>query len=63
MEQPIQLSFPLPRSLDTKIHLRLSTKAKAITLYITTVSAEDTGKPVPLGSFAYAHSCTYRSYV
>lgn len=49
-----QLSFPLPRSLDTKIHLRLSIKAKVILLYLTTVAAEDVGKPVPLGSFVYA---------
>ncbi|KAH7033378.1 uncharacterized protein B0I36DRAFT_321316 [Microdochium trichocladiopsis] len=49
-----QVSFALPRSLDTKIHLRLSIKAKVIVLYLTTVAAEDVGKPVPLGSFVYA---------
>lgn len=53
-EVEAQLSFPLPRSLDTKIHLRLHIKAKVILLYLTTVAAEDVGKPVPLGSFVYA---------
>ncbi|KXJ93252.1 hypothetical protein Micbo1qcDRAFT_174338 [Microdochium bolleyi] len=52
--EDLQLSFQLPRSLDTKIHLRLSIKAKVILLYLTTVAAEDEGKPVPLGSFVYA---------
>ncbi|RYP66106.1 hypothetical protein DL770_008876 [Monosporascus sp. CRB-9-2] len=53
-DQPIQLSFPLPRSLDTKIHLRLVVKSKAIMLFLTTVAADDVGKPVPMGSFVYA---------
>ena len=52
--QPIQLSFPLPRSLDTKVHLRLTIQAKAIMLFLTTVAADDVGKPVPVGSFVYA---------
>lgn len=50
----VQVAFPLPKSLDTKIHLRLSIKAKVIVVYLTTVSAEDVGKPVPLGSLVYA---------
>lgn len=53
-DEPIQLSFPLPRSLDTKIHLRLTIKSKAILLFLTTVSMDDVGKPVPMGSFVYA---------
>lgn len=63
-DQPIQLSFPLPRSLDTKIHLRLSIMSKAIMLFLTTVAMDDVGKPVPMGSFVYAlpdasHPFTY----
>lgn len=53
-DQSIQLSFPLPRSLDTKIHLRLTIKSKVITLFLTTVTADDVGKPIPMGSFVYA---------
>ncbi|KAI0119931.1 hypothetical protein GGR51DRAFT_553965 [Nemania sp. FL0031] len=50
----IQVSFPLPRSMDTKIHMRLATQAKAILLFVTTVAAEDSDKPAPMGSFVYA---------
>ncbi|KAI1117258.1 hypothetical protein F5Y14DRAFT_376637 [Nemania sp. NC0429] len=51
---PIQVSFPLPRGMDTKIHMRLTIQSKAILLFITTVAAEDLDKPAPMGSFVYA---------
>lgn len=54
MGEPIQLSLPLPRSLDTRIYIRLTVKAKAVTLFVTTASAEEAGAPTPLGSFVYA---------
>ncbi|KAK4138565.1 hypothetical protein BT67DRAFT_413035 [Trichocladium antarcticum] len=54
MEPPIQLSFPLPRSLDTRIYLNLTVKAKAIMLFLTSASAEEAAAPTPLGSFVYA---------
>ncbi|KAL2195070.1 hypothetical protein P885DRAFT_41479 [Corynascus similis CBS 632.67] len=54
MDAPIQLSFPLPRSLDTRIYLHLTVKAKAIVLFLTTASLEDAASPTPLGSFVYA---------
>ncbi|KAK4044858.1 hypothetical protein C8A01DRAFT_42467 [Parachaetomium inaequale] len=54
MDAPIQLSFALPRSLDTRIYLHLTVKAKAIMLFLTTASMEDAGSPTPLGSFVYA---------
>ena len=68
-QQPIQLSFPLPRSLDTKVHLRLTIQAKAITLFLTTVATDDVGNPVPIGSLVYSlpdvsyhqHSLPYTS--
>ncbi|KAI1391359.1 uncharacterized protein F4822DRAFT_183178 [Hypoxylon trugodes] len=50
----IQLSFPLPRSLDTKIHLRLTIKSKNITLFLTTRSADEENQPCSMGSFIYA---------
>ncbi|KAL2131331.1 hypothetical protein VTI74DRAFT_5255 [Chaetomium olivicolor] len=54
MEAPVQLSFPLPRSLDTRIYLHLTVKSKAILLFLTTASMEEAGSPTPLGSFVYA---------
>lgn len=52
--EAIQVSFPLPRGMDTKIHMRLTIQSKAILLFITTVAAEDLDKPAPMGSFVYA---------
>jgi len=54
MDGPIQLSLPLPRSLDTRIYLQLTIRAKSITLFVTTASSEEAGAPTPLGSFVYA---------
>ncbi|KAI8964886.1 hypothetical protein F5Y11DRAFT_345086 [Daldinia sp. FL1419] len=54
IDEPIQLSFPLPRSLDTKIHLRLTIKSRVITLFATTVAADEEDQAVPMGSFVYA---------
>ncbi|KAF5673461.1 hypothetical protein FHETE_3375 [Fusarium heterosporum] len=50
----IELSVPLPRSLDTRIYLRLSTKAKSIVLFLSTASQDELASPVSLGSFVYA---------
>lgn len=50
----IELSVPLPRSLDTRIYLRLSTKAKSIVLFTTTASQDELAAPVSMGSFVYA---------
>ncbi|KAI0805898.1 hypothetical protein GGR55DRAFT_653953 [Xylaria sp. FL0064] len=52
--EPIQVSFPLPRGMDTKIHMRLTIQSKAILVFVTTVAAEDSDKPAPMGSFVYA---------
>lgn len=49
-----QVSFPLPKSLDTRIHMRVITKSKVIMLYLTTVSAEDGSAAVPMGTMVYA---------
>ncbi|KAI2471908.1 hypothetical protein F4781DRAFT_385483 [Annulohypoxylon bovei var. microspora] len=54
INEPIQLSFPLPRSLDTKIHLRLTIKSKVILLFLTTVAADEQDNAAPIGSFVYA---------
>ena len=47
-------SFPLPKSLDTRVHMRLITKSKVLMVHLTTVSAEEAGNAVPLGSMVYA---------
>lgn len=54
MDAPIQLSFPLPRSLDTRVYLNLTVKSKAIMLFLTSASADEATAPTPLGSFVYA---------
>ncbi|RSL57163.1 hypothetical protein CEP54_008410 [Fusarium duplospermum] len=50
----IELSVPLPRSLDTRIYLRLSTKAKSVLLNLTTASQDELATPTSMGSFVYA---------
>ncbi|KAI1266708.1 hypothetical protein F5Y18DRAFT_416477 [Xylariaceae sp. FL1019] len=54
MATAVQLSFPLPYGMETKIHMRLKVQPKAILLFLTTVAAEDSGKPAPMGSFVYS---------
>ncbi|EGO61240.1 hypothetical protein NEUTE1DRAFT_144484 [Neurospora tetrasperma FGSC 2508] len=54
MDAPIQLSLPLPRSMDTRIYIQLTAKSKAVVLFLTTASAEEATSPTPLGSFVYA---------
>ncbi|KAK4215946.1 hypothetical protein QBC37DRAFT_113286 [Rhypophila decipiens] len=54
MTTPIELSIPLPRSVDTRIYMQLTIKSKAITLFLTTASAEEAGAPPPMGSLVYA---------
>ncbi|KAL7930611.1 hypothetical protein V8C35DRAFT_283367 [Trichoderma chlorosporum] len=50
----VQVSIPLPRSLDTRIFIRITTQARAILLSLTTVAQEDAAAPRPMGSFVYA---------
>lgn len=52
--ETVQLSLPLPRSIDTKVFLHLTVRAKSITLYLTTASQDEPSTPAPLGSFVYA---------
>ena len=54
MDQSMQLSLPLPRSVDTRIYIHLTVKARAIVLFLTTASAEEVGTLTPMGSFVYA---------
>lgn len=54
MSETVELSVALPRSLDTRIFVRITTQAKCIMLSLTTASAEEIGTPTPIGSFVYA---------
>ncbi|KAF4121817.1 hypothetical protein GMORB2_1657 [Geosmithia morbida] len=49
-----EVSIPLPRSLDTRIYIRLSTRTRAVVVCLTTASEDDHGAAVPMGSFVYA---------
>ncbi|TDZ21522.1 hypothetical protein C8034_v003644 [Colletotrichum sidae] len=49
-----QLSLPLPRSLDTRIHIHLTIKAKAVTLFLTSTTQDEPASTASLGSFVYA---------
>ncbi|XMA08610.1 hypothetical protein WAI453_001401 [Rhynchosporium graminicola] len=53
IEKPVQLSFPLPKAPDTRIHIKLSIQTTSILLFLTTAMNGDTST-VPLGSFVYA---------
>lgn len=50
----VELSIPLPQSLDTRIYIRLSTQTKAVMISLTTASADEGGSAKPMGSFVYA---------
>lgn len=54
MADTTELSIPLPRSLDTRIFIRLSTRTKALVLSLTTAAEDERGTAVPMGSFVYA---------
>ncbi|KAK3370132.1 hypothetical protein B0H63DRAFT_527880 [Podospora didyma] len=54
MDEPIQFSIPLPRSVDTRIYIHLTVKAKSIVVFLTTASGDEAGQPTPLGSFVFA---------
>jgi hypothetical protein len=52
--KPIELSFPLPKAPETKIHLQLTINATSLLLFLTTVDGGNTSAAAPLGSFVYA---------
>ncbi|GME28620.1 hypothetical protein GTA08_BOTSDO08191 [Neofusicoccum parvum] len=53
--QPVQLSFPLPRAPNTRVNLHLTVHTAALLLFVTTTSPEhDAGVAAPVGSFVYA---------
>ena len=50
----VEASMLLPRSLDTRIHLRLVIQAKTISIFLTTASQDELSSAKPMGSFVYA---------
>jgi hypothetical protein len=52
--KPIELSFPLPKAPETKIHVHLTVNTTSIVLFLTTVYGGDIPAGSPLGSFVYA---------
>lgn len=53
--KPVQLSFPLPRTSNTRINIHLTIQSTALVLFVTTTSPEhDAGATAPMGSFVYA---------
>lgn len=52
--ETFQLSFPLPRSLDTRIYVHLTVRAKSVLIFLTTAAADEMGSPPAMGSFVYA---------
>ena len=52
--KPIELSFPLPKAPETKIHLQLTIQTTSLLLFLTTAMKGETSTAAPLGSFVYA---------
>jgi hypothetical protein len=50
----IELSFPLPKAPETKIHAHLTIHITSVVLFLTTVYGGDNPTGAPLGSFVYA---------
>lgn len=51
---PIELSFPLPRAPETKVHLSLTINTTSLLLFLTTVYGGEQSASAALGSFVYA---------
>jgi len=58
----VELSFPLPKAPETKIHVHLTINATSIVLFLTTVYEGDIPTGAPLGSFVYALPDVSRAY-
>jgi hypothetical protein len=60
--KPVELSFPLPKAPETKIHVHLTINATSIVLFLTTVYEGNIPIGAPLGSFVYALPDVSRAY-
>ncbi|KAI9735385.1 MAG: hypothetical protein M1818_006580 [Claussenomyces sp. TS43310] len=52
--KPIEVSFPLPRAPETRVHIQLTIHETSLLLFLATVNGGDTSATAPLGSFVYA---------
>lgn len=52
--KPIELSFPMPKAPETRIHLHLTIQMTSLLLFLTTALNGNTSEAAPLGSFVYA---------
>lgn len=52
--QTTEVSIPLPKSLDTRIYIRVATLDKVVMVSLTTASQEEMGSSTPMGSMVYA---------
>ncbi|KAK2762110.1 hypothetical protein FQN54_001117 [Arachnomyces sp. PD_36] len=53
--KPLELSFPLPKTPHTTLHIHLTFLATSVMVFITTTSMGDSGGTVKgMGSFVYA---------
>jgi hypothetical protein len=52
--KPLELSFPLPKAPQTRIHLRLTINATSLLLFLTTIDGGEGATNAALGSFVYA---------
>ena len=51
---PIELSFPMPKAPDTRIHIQLTIRTTSLLIFLTTALNGDISTKAPLGSFVYA---------
>jgi hypothetical protein len=52
--KPIELSFPMPKAPETRIHVSLTIQTTSLLLFLTTALNGNTSEAAPLGSFVYA---------
>ena len=52
--ETIQLSFPLPKGLNTRVYLHMTKREKHVILFLTTATPEEASKAPSMGSFVYA---------
>jgi hypothetical protein len=54
LSEVTELSFPLPRTLDTRIYAQLTLRERSVMVFLTTAPAEGQSGPPSMGSFVYA---------
>ena len=52
--ETIQLSFPLPKGLDTRVYLHMTKRERHVILFLTTATPDEASKAPSMGSFVYA---------